>query len=528
MKSRLIEPKPAGLNVFDRALLPRLGLPLIGRVLADQGHDVRIYVETLAPIDWADMLSADLVGFSATTTTAPIAFGQAAPLRQAGIPTVIGGSHVSFLPDEALDHCDYVVRGEGQVTILELVEALQGRRALADVAGLSYRAGQVKVHNPDRPSCSPAEFAALPAPDLSLIVGHERMTNIPVMTQWGCPFSCDFCSVVTMFGRRVRARPVAAVLDELEQYRGRGSIFFYDDNFVIDRRRTLELLQGMIDRNLTPNWSAQVRAEMVYRDKQTGQLDNELLELMRRAGCTMVYCGFESASPETLKLYNKQQEVEDIEASIRAFHTYGIQVHGMFVLGSDADDAESIHLTTDFAIENEIDTVQFLIITPCPGTPFWDRMTVAGRVLSHDWALFDGHHCVIQPAKMTPYELQLAAYQAMARFYSSQRAIGQMARNVGRNLPFLLTLAAREHRLRPKLPRIALASLVPARWPEALSTLMGAISRENRDRLSAIFAVPALRLYAHRHIRQWKHQARSRAYLEFLKRLTPERTAGTL
>jgi radical SAM superfamily enzyme YgiQ (UPF0313 family) len=528
MKIRLIEPKPAGINVFDRALLPRLGLPLIGRVLADRGHDVRIYVETLAPVDWDDVLSADLVGFSATTTTAPVAFGQAAPLRQAGIPTVIGGSHVTFLPDEALDHCDYVVRGEGQATILALVDAIRGERALADIPGLSYRAGRTKIHNPDRPPCPPAEFETLPAPDLGLIVGHERMTNIPIMTQWGCPFNCEFCSVVTMFGRRVRARPVAAVLDELETYRGRGAIFFYDDNFVVDRRRTIKLLQGMVDRGLTPSWSAQVRAEVVYRDKRSGELDTELLELMRRSGCKMVYCGFESANPETLELYNKQQAVEDIQASIGAFHAYGIHVHGMFVLGSDADDAASIHQTVDFAIENEIDTVQFLMLTPCPGTTFWDRMTAAGRVLNRDWALYDGHHCVIQPAKMTPYELQLAAYQAMARFYSSQRAVGQIVRNVARNLPFLLTLAWRERRLRMKLPRIALASLIPARWPEALSTLMEAISRESRDRLSAIFAVPALRLYAHRHVQQWHNQARSRAYLDFLRRLTPKRTGSTL
>jgi hypothetical protein len=149
-------------------------------------------------------------------------------------------------------------------------------------------------------------------------------------------------------------------------------------------------------------------------------------------------------------------------------------------------------------------------------------------VLNRDWALYDGHHCVIQPAKMTPYELQLAAYQAMARFYSSQRAVGQIVRNVARNLPFLLTLAWRERPLRMKLPRIALASLIPARWPEALSTLMEAISRESRDRLSAIFAVPALRLYAHRHVQQWHNQARSRAYLDFLRRLTPKRTGSTL
>ena len=534
MKIRLIEPKPAGINVFDRALLPRLGLPLVGRILADIGHDVSIYVEQLAPINWADVLSADLVGFSATSTTAPVAYAQAASLRQAGVPTVIGGSHVTFLPDEALDHCDYVVRGEGQVTVVELVDALQGKREKTDIAGLSYwnvpaigagSAHSRKVHNPDRQPCPPEVFATLPAPDLSLIVGHERMTNIPIMTQWGCPFNCDFCSVVAMFGRSVRARPVAAVLDELDHYRGRGSVFFYDDNFVVNKERTKELLRGMISRGLTPNWSAQVRAEVIYQDKRNRVWDIELLELMRDSGCGMVYCGFESANPETLALYHKQQEVEDIEDSIRAFHAYGIQVHGMFVLGSDADDAASIQMTVDFAIENEIDTVQFLMLTPCPGTAFWERMTLQGQVLTRDWSLYDGHHCVIQPAKMTPYELQWAAHRAMVRFYSSRRAIRQIVGSVFHNLPFLLGLAWRERRLRLKLPRIALLSLLPPRWPEVLDSLMGAVSQESRERLTAMFAVPVLRLYAHRHIQRWARQAHSRAYLEFLRRLMPRQSS---
>lgn len=524
MKIRLIEPKPAGINVFDRALLPRLGLPLIGRVLADAGHDVRIYVEQLEAIQWNDVLSSDLVGFSSTTTTAPVAYAQAATLRQANIPTVIGGSHVTFLPDEALDHCDYVVRGEGQETILELVAALRGETGLDQILGLSYRSGLQKIHNPDRPACSQEAFASLPAPDISLIEGHERMTNIPIMTQWGCPFNCDFCSVVSMFGRQVRWRPAEAIMDELEHYKNKGSVFFYDDNFVVNVKRTKDMLRKMIERGLIPNWSAQVRAEAVYSNKKAREWDKELLGLMRDSGCKMVYVGFESANPKTLELYNKQQDVEHISDCIRAFHEYGIQVHGMFVLGSDADDAASIQLTVDFAIENEIDTVQFLMLTPCPGTAFWDRMTAEGRVLSNDWTLFDGHHCVIQPARMTPYELQLAAYRSMSSFYSSRRSIGQIFANIFRNASFLLTLALRERRLRLQLPRIALWSLWPSRRPQVLSTLMQAVSKESRDRLMAMFAVPALRLYAHYHIQQWQTQAHSLAYIEFLQRLVPHST----
>jgi len=524
MKIRLIEPKAPGLNVFDRAKLPRLGLPLLGRILAQRDHDVRIYVETLAPIDWADIAEADLVGFSSTTATTPTAHQMAERVRALGIPTVIGGSHVTFLPDEALQHCDFVVRREGQVTLLELVDALERKPSRAPdfthILGLSYHdAAGRPVHNPDRPPCTQEEFATLPSPALDLIVGHEHMTNIPIMTQWGCPFACDFCSVIHMFGRRVRARPIEAVLAELETYRDRGAVFFYDDNFVVDKARTRALMRGMIERGLTPSWSAQMRAEAVYKDKSSSELDHEFLGLMRDAGCTMVYCGFESVNPATLDAYNKHQSVRDIRDSVRAFHEYGIHVHGMFVLGADTDDKDTFQRTVDFALGNEIDTVQFLMLTPCPGTPFYERMVAQGRLLTDDLSLYDGHHCVIQPTLMSPYELQMGVYRAMARFYSARHALRLIASNVTRNLPFLLGLLWRERGLRVQLPRVALLSLLPSRRPDVPEILRGALSRESWKRLQDMLVVPLLRLYGRIHVRQWAQQARSQAYVKHLRRM---------
>lgn len=528
MKIRLIEPKAPGLNVFDRALLPRLGLPLIGRVLDDHDHDVRVYVETLAPIDWDDVAQADLVGFSTTTATTPVAYRMAERVRDLGIPSVIGGPHVTFLPGEGLRHCDFVVRREGQETLLELIDALKGERDLTDIAGLSYRdsAGQ-PTHNPDRSPCPPERFKTLPAPALDLIVGHERMTNIPVMTQWGCPFNCDFCSVVHMFGRRVRARAIENVLNELERYRDRGPVFFYDDNFVVDKRRTKALLRGMIERGLTPQWSAQMRAEAVYEDRRTGELDRELLELMRDSGCTMVYCGFESVSQATLDAYKKHQNVRHVRDSVRAFHDYGIHVHGMFVLGADTDDVTIFDQTVDFALENKIDTVQFLMLTPCPGTPFYERMVEEDRLLTDDLSLYDGHHCVVEPKLMSAYELQVGTCRAMARFYSVGHVLGLFLSNVTRNLPFLIGLLWRERGLRLQLPRVAVLTLLPSRWPDLLGTLRDALSKESWRRLQDILTVPMLRLYGHKHVRDWLQQSRSRAYVERLRRLMePRRRAA--
>jgi len=520
MKVRFIEPKPPGVNVYDQARLPRLGLPLIGRLLRDQGHDVRCYVEVLAPVDWDDVCRADLVGLSSTTSTTPAAYAMADRLRQAGIPTVIGGPHVTFLPDEALEHCDFVVRGEGQETMLELAEALVHGGSLTDIAGLSWcDSDGGRHHNPPRPPCSQEAFAALPAPDLTLIHGYERMSTWPIMTQWGCPFNCDFCGVIQMFGRRVRQRSIESVLAELEAHQP-PSVFFYDDNFVVDKERTKALLRAMIARGLTPRWSAQVRAEVVYRSKRTREVDHELLALMRDSGCTTVYCGFESVNPETLQAYNKQQDVRTITDSIRLFHEHGIRVHGMFVLGADADDVATIRQTVEFALQQKIDTVQFLILTPCPGTPLFDRVAAEGRILSYNWALYDGHHVLIHPARMSPYELQIETYRAMMRFYSHWQVIRVLSTNLIHHARTLIGVMLRERRFSLQLPRLAVLSLVPRRRREILDIVRTTLSERGQRILEQVFANAFLRKYGHDQLVRWAKQAHSKAYVEWTRRLS--------
>jgi radical SAM superfamily enzyme YgiQ (UPF0313 family) len=534
MKIRLIEPKPPGPNVYDLSPLPRLGLPLIGGLLRQQGHDVRIYCEMLAPVDWADVEQADLVGFSTTTATTPAAYKMAARVRLVGIPTVIGGSHVTFVADEALDHCDYVVRGEGQVTILELVKILEesGENGhvpnrlpvdkLQGALGLSYQDGQGrKIHNDPRPASCQEEFAALPPPDLSLIIGKDEMGVTPVMTQWGCPFGCDFCGVIRMFGRRVRYRSNEDVLAELEN-RLTDDVFFYDDNFVVNKKRTKALLRGIIERRMNLHWTAQMRAEAVYENKKTGEFDHELLQLMKDSGCQAVYCGFESVNPATLVAYKKQQTVQHIEDSIRAFHKYGIHVHGMFVFGSDEDDVASIRHTVDFAIGKKIDTVQFLMLTPVVGTDFFERMERQGRLLSRSWELYDGHYALMRPAKMSAYTLQMETIRATARFYSNWQFAKPLIGQIVRNIPYLLLLALREYRFSLQLPRITLLSLIPRQREKALRLLQETLSRRSWEKLQNIFMLPVLRKYGHNQVKKYLQQERAQAYLEQLRRICGE------
>ncbi len=526
MRIRLIEPKSTSNNVYDHSLLPRLGLPLLAAVLGQRGHDVVIYVESLAPVNWDDLLSADLVGFSSTTATTPPAYAMADRLRAAGKPVVFGGAHATFLPDEALLHADYVVRGEGHVTLVRLAEALESDGDVSGIDGLSYHGPDGPVHNPDRPNCDNATFAALPAPDLTKIVGHERMITYPMMTQWGCPYNCNFCSVIKMFGRKVRARNIADVLDELAALPAGHDVFFYDDNLVVDKRRTKALLRGMLERGITVTWSAQMRAEAIYKDKKTGEWDTELLELMRETRCAWVYIGFELVNPEALKEFNKQQTVEQIDDSIRAFHDYGIRVHGMFVCGCDADTPQTVQATVDFAIRRDIDTVQFLTITPLPGTEFSAQMQAEGRILTEDWSLYDGHHALIQPKHMTPYALQMATFRGMLRFYAPRRAWGLLLRNVMREMPFLLRLFVRERKLRIALPRVVAMALNSKKRLAILDTLQQALDLPAWLRLRAVFLVPIFRSYAYRHTRQGLRQPQNRDYVAWLRALTGGRQSA--
>ncbi len=404
----LIEPKAPNFHVFSLVKLPRLGLPQLGAILARRGHQVEIYLEQAGGVSPAVLLTADLVGISTTTSTAPEAYRLARFVRHHGVPVVIGGPHVTFLPEEGLAAADYVVRGEAENVFPELVERLAAGRSVTDLPGLSYTDGGRAVHNP-MPEI-PVRLAGLPSPDLSLIRNLGRLSVVPLMTSRGCPFSCNFCAVTALFGRRYRFAPAEQVLEELERYRGR-RIFFYDDNFTADTERSKALLEAMLRRGLTPPWwSAQVRVDAAK--------DPELLDLMARTHCSVVYVGLESVNPSALKAFHKGQRVEDIDQCLREFHRHGVRVHGMFIFGADEDGPEVGRETVHYARAHGLDTAQFLALTPIPGTALYERLKREGRLLTDDWSLYDGLHAVHRPARLSPRELQNNLLEAYAAFYS--------------------------------------------------------------------------------------------------------------
>ncbi|HKB25662.1 MAG TPA: radical SAM protein [Methylomirabilota bacterium] len=413
-----VEPKSTHLHIYSRVCIPRLGSVLLATLMRAKGYDVRVYIEDIHPIDMGEVLSADLVAISAITSTAPQSYRLADRVREAGAIAVVGGTHTSFLPDEGLEHADFVVRGEGEFAFQELVDAIQAGAGFETIQNLSYRTEGRAVHNPERPKI--ADLDVNPIPDYRLITGWKPGGVVSIATSRGCPFSCTFCSVPGMYGHAFRTHSIERVLQELEVHKGNAYTFFADDIFTANKKRVKELLHKMIARDLTPLWGAQVRTETVD--------DPELLQMMRDSNCMNVYVGFESINPRTLKLFNKKQDLGKIERSIERFHAHGIKIHGMFVVGSDEDDLETLDATADFALKHDIDSIQFMILTPIPGSPDYDTLYARGEkyVISKNWQFYDGHHVVHQPRRISPYELQIGAIRAMEKFYS-WRGIAQKA-----------------------------------------------------------------------------------------------------
>ncbi len=420
MKIAAIEPKTNRSHVFSAFKMPRLAMPLLGTILKAKGHDVVVFPEELTPIDESAVKEADLIMISTITPTAPRAYNLADHFRRMGKIVIMGGAHPSLLPEEALEHTDFVLRGEGDESIVELVEAIEKDGPYENIKGLSYKDNGKIIHNPNRDSA--VNLDDLPIPNFTLIpnLKPEKLRIYPIMTSRGCPHNCVFCSVTLLFGRKYRFRSKELILEELKMLRKKQHVFFYDDNFAANRKRTKDLLDGMMKIGFKGSWSAQVRID-IYKDK-------ELMELMKKSGCSLVYVGIESVNPETLKSYKKGITLKQIVEGVEVFHKYGIRVHGMFVIGADTDSFETIQATLDFAKKIRLDSVQFLILTPIPGSKLFSDWCKENRIFSTQWDLYDGHHVVYYPAMVNVESLQNETIRLHKEFYSIKEAIKSLLR----------------------------------------------------------------------------------------------------
>lgn len=412
MKIALVEPPSPNTNVYSNWIgkMPLLGLPYLAAILKKEGHDVTIYNGNIALPPEEALKEADCLGISSMTSTAPGGYKLAEKYKEINPngKVIIGGSHATFMTEEASQYADVVVKGECEKNIADIVENEHSK--IVQGESVKY-------------------LDDLPFPDLDAIYDFNPPGHLtPIMTSRGCPYNCNFCSVTSMFGRKYRFRSTESVIEELEQYKHR-SIFFYDDHFFANMYRAKHLMEEMIRKKITPKWIAQSRLEIAK--------DNEALELMKKSGCFTLCIGLESTNEETLKKYNKRQSVKQIKESIKKLKKYGIRVHGMFI-AEGYEDYNKLNITT----------LQCNNLTPLPGTPLFEKVKELGKFLINPlkdvsaWAKFDGGHVVHEPDNMSAYEMQRQTSRSYEKFYSLWNCLKQLfprfnvpnflLRNIGR------------------------------------------------------------------------------------------------
>ena len=384
----LTEAKSPLFRPIKYSLFPPLGLATLAGYLHDD-DEVVLQDEHVEVLDLDD--TPDLVVIQVYITSASRAYRLADHYRRRGAYVVLGGLHVTSLPDEAAQHSDTIFLGPGEDTWPAF---------LAD-----YRAGRAAP----RYSSTVRTLAGLPPIRRDLIKRHLYLVPNSIVVSRGCPHSCDFCYKEAFFegGRGFYTQAVDDALAEIDRLPGR-HLYFLDDHLFGNARFAAALFDGM--RGMNRVWQAASTVASVLRPG--------LLERAVEAGLRSLFVGFETLSAENLREQGKLQNLHrDYGAAIRRLHDHNVMVNGSFVFGMDADDASVFDRTVAWAVGEGIETATFHILTPYPGTALHGRMRREGRLLHEHWDLYDTRHVVYRPARLTPEALEAGYWHAYESFY---------------------------------------------------------------------------------------------------------------
>src|ERR1700746_11153 len=376
---------------MNRALYsPLAGLLAVAASPPRDQYEVVLQDENIENIDFD--LKAELVGISAMTSYVNRGYEIADQFRAQGVPVVMGGVHASFMPQEALKHCDAVVIGEVELVIGKLLDDLED----GSMRG-TYKSDV--LHS----------MVGVPMPRYALLKKPRYVNKTFVQPSRGCHQGCTFCSEPLMNGLKFRYRPVDEVVREMENC-GSRIISINDADFFGTPERPKQVMRAMKGRGF--RWQAGVTSKLAQ--------DDEMLELAANSGCSMLSIGFESISRTTLKSVHKHvNKPETFAALVEKVHSYGIMVFGLFMFGFDGDDTAVFQDTAQFNIDANYDAVAYSVLTPYPGTLTWYEMKKADRIVSFDWEKYDQGHVVYRPLRMSGDDLRLGIARAYARFYTA-------------------------------------------------------------------------------------------------------------
>jgi anaerobic magnesium-protoporphyrin IX monomethyl ester cyclase len=437
LKITLVNP-PYPPNAHSHPPFIPLGLAYLGAVAEQAGHSVTVIDCQGERLNYESFrqriagVPSDVVGVTSTTllyNSAKTIMEVAKEVHPTAV-NMIGGSHVSFWDENALKETkafDLIVRKEGELTFLELLDRIQANKGFEDVLGTTVRTKNGIQRNEDRPFLHDLDSLPSPAYHLLPLDSYHRMgkTIFPIVTSRGCVQWCDFCSTVRMFGRGYRVRSPKKVVDDMEMLHskyGESQFTFYDDAFTINRNHTLEMCADIKARKLDVEWDCETRVDAV---------DKELLEKMRDAGCITIWFGVESGSEKILDKMHKKINREQVREAFKMAQKAGMMTIASAVIGFPGETEETAWETINFINSLNPDDIGCYIATPYPGTPMYEEVIKNGWLRVTDFNKYD----TATPTFETPYlsmdRLREIKYKAHQKFYLRPRYVLKMMRKGG-------------------------------------------------------------------------------------------------
>lgn len=391
-----------------------LGIAYIAAVLKEYGHTVGVYNADYCNTDeylnqrqlfnnypsykavlndlsnpiWGEIKNKissfmpDLVGIAMLTANYKAAKNIAKIARQVDRNTkvVVGGAHVTLDPIGSLaeEEFDYVIRGEGEFTFLELADD----QKVEEIKGLSFKKGSKMVHNDDRPLIKKLDVLPFPCRD-SFINDTEYLDFGNIITGRGCSFACSYCASPRLWHRTVRFRSIPNLISELEHLRENYNsplIRFVDDTFTLNQRRAKEICRQIIDKKLDIKWVCDTRADC---------LDEELVALMKEAGCIRIKIGVESGSDRVLKSIKKGVTTQKIRQAVGLIKEQRLPLTIYLMAGFPGETNDDLRQTIEFAKELNANYVSLSVLAPYYGTQIWSDIEKSGRKLDKEhWEYF--------------------------------------------------------------------------------------------------------------------------------------------
>ena len=369
-----------------------LALPTLA-ALTPSDVEVVLTDENVETIDFDEKV--DLIGITGMTCVIPRSYEIADEYRRRGIPVIMGGIHVSMLPEEAIQHCDAVVVGEAEEIWAQVVRDAQKKNLQK-----FYRA-------PRFPDLSNS-----PIPRWDLLK-NDKYCYFTIQTGRGCPYDCEFCSVKVFNGREYRHKTIEQVVKEVEillKLDFRKLIFFSDDNLLAVPSYAEELCNEL-SRLTIKNWMCQASLNRLR--------DENLLQRMRQGGCRVVFVGIESVSQSSLHAMNKHQvnNVNEYKDIIHKVHNQGISIFGSFIFGSDNDTERIFEDTITFINENRIAFAMVNIMTLLPGTKLYERLKSEKRAEDFPWWKTNADWVCFQPKRMSRMVLEEGHERVLKEIY---------------------------------------------------------------------------------------------------------------